>query len=283
MANTRSVLVTGASSGIGRAIALDLAAAGMQVFGTVRSQKDAQALASATLPIIPVQMDVRDFDSVRAAAATVAAQTDGQLWGLVNNAGISVASPLEYLPIEAFEEQMDINVTGVLRCVQAFLPLLKPTRGRIVNISSMSGRIGFPMVGAYIASKHALEGLSDSLRMEMKVFGIEVSVIQPGSIETPIWQRSQARAAKLLAAMPADGHRDYKAMLQEAQNSAESGGSGGTQPQACADVVRHALTAKRPRTRYQVGKDAKRALFFKRWLLSDRRLDKVMLRSMGLS
>jgi NAD(P)-dependent dehydrogenase (short-subunit alcohol dehydrogenase family) len=187
------------------------------------------------------------------------------------------------LPVEALQEQFDVNLTGVLRCIQAFLPLLKPAHGRIVNVSSMAGRIGFPMVGAYCASKHALEGLSDSLRLEMKVFGIEVSVVQPGSIETPIWQRSGARAAKLLANMPAAGHRDYQAMLQEAENSVKSGSSGGTQPQACADVVRHALTAKRPRTRYQVGKDAKRALFLKRWFLSDRMLDKVILRSMGLA
>ncbi|MCP4093762.1 MAG: SDR family oxidoreductase [Planctomycetes bacterium] len=288
MTNTRSVLVTGASTGIGRAIATDLATVGMQVFGTVRRKEDAKALTSATPegaePIIALMMDVQDTTSVRAAAAKVEEHLgEGGLWGLVNNAGISVASPLEYVSEEAFQLQMDVNLTGVLRCVQAFMPLLKRCSGRIVNISSMSGRVAFPMVGAYCTSKHALEGLSDALRLELGVHGMEVSIIQPGSIATPIWDRSRARAADLMKRLPEHGIAEYRQMIDQALETTESNGEDGADPQLVADVVRHALTAARPRTRYQVGKDAKILLFLRRWLLSDRRLDKLIRRNLGLN
>jgi len=287
MVNTRSVFVTGTSTGIGRSIAVDLAAAGLQVFGSVRSTADGQALVQATpigaLALIPVMMDVRDVDSVRAAAAQVnALLPDGALWGLVNNAGISVAAPLEYIPLDAFETQLDVNLTGVLRCVQAFLPLLKPSRGRIVNISSMSGRVAFPTIGAYSTSKFALEGFSDALRLELKVHGMDVCVIQPGSIATPIWERSRARAAELMKAIPAQGKQEYRKMISQALETTQANGADAAAPQLCADAVRHALTAKRPRTRYVVGKDARQILFLRRWLLSDRMLDKLTLRSLGL-
>jgi NAD(P)-dependent dehydrogenase (short-subunit alcohol dehydrogenase family) len=287
MGNTRSVFITGASTGIGRSIALDLAAAGWRVFGTVRREQDGRELTAATptgaSTIEAVEMDVRDADAVAAAAATVAQSLGGDgLDALVNNAGISVAAPLEYLPIEAFELQMDVNVSGVLRCTQAFLPLLKAARGRIVNISSLSGRVGFPMIGAYSCSKHALEGLSDCLRLELRQFGVEVVVIQPGSIATPIWERSRERAARLASAIPPGGREQYAAMLGEVQRSTESNGTGAADPRLCADAVRRALTARRPRTRYLVGKDARRLLFLRRWFLSDRMLDRLTLRHMGL-
>ncbi|MDP7063136.1 MAG: SDR family oxidoreductase [Planctomycetota bacterium] len=287
MTNTRSVLVTGASTGIGHAIATDLAMAGIRVFGSVRSQQDADALVAATPTgaptIIPVLLDVQDTASVRAAADTIEQQlgTDG-LWGLVNNAGISVASPLEYIPEDAFQLQMDVNLTGVLRCVQAFLPLLKRTSGRVVNISSISGRVAFPMIGAYATSKYALEGLSDALRLELGVHGMEVSVVQPGSIATPIWERSRARATELLTQVPEHGITEYRQMIDQAVGTTENHGEEAGDPQLVANVVRHALTAKRPRTRYQVGKDAKILLFLRRWLLSDRRLDKLIRRNLGL-
>lgn len=287
MTNTRSVLVTGASTGIGRAIATDLARAGMQVFGSVRSQEDADALINATpagaLPMVAVVMDVRDSSSVQAAAAKLTDKLgeDG-LWALVNNAGISVAGPLEYLPEDAFQLQMDVNVTGVLRCVQAFMPLLKITSGRVVNISSMTGRVAFPTIGAYTCSKFALEGMSDALRLELRVHGMNVSVIQPGSIATPIWERSRARATEIMKTIPEHGKLEYRQMIDQALETTESNGDDGDDPQAVADVVRHALTAKRPRTRYVVGKDAKVLLFLRRWLLSDRSLDKLIRRNLGL-
>jgi len=287
MANTRPVLVTGASTGIGRAIAVDLAAAGLQVFGSVRKESDGLELAAATpsgaIEIVPLMMDVSDCESVRAAASRVQEMLgEVGLWGLVNNAGISVAAPLEYIPIDAFQTQMDVNLTGVLRCVQAFLPLLKKTSGRIVNISSMSGRVAFPTVGAYSASKLALERLSDSLRLELTVHDMEVSVVQPGSIATPIWDRSRARAAKLMESIPKQGIEEYREFIDEVMASTESNGADAADPQLCADAVRHALTSGRPRTRYVVGQDAKRILFLRRWFLSDRWLDKLTLRSMGL-
>jgi NAD(P)-dependent dehydrogenase (short-subunit alcohol dehydrogenase family) len=288
MTNTRSVLVTGASTGIGRAIATDLARAGMQVFGSVRSVEDADALTAATPagaePITALLMDVQDPTSIQAAAdqLTEALGSKG-LWGLVNNAGISVAGPLEYLPEGAFQLQMDVNVTGVLRCVQAFLPLLKITSGRVVNISSMTGRVAFPTIGAYTTSKFAIEGMSDALRLELRVHGMDVSVVQPGSIATPIWERSRARATKIMDTIPEQGKKEYRQMIDQALESTESNGDDAADPQLVADVVRHALSATRPRTRYVVGKDAKILLFLRRWFLSDRGLDKLIRRNLGLS
>jgi NAD(P)-dependent dehydrogenase (short-subunit alcohol dehydrogenase family) len=194
----RSVVITGVSTGIGYASAAELCRRGWRVFGSVRKDTDAERLGrdfGATF--MPLRFDVTDAEAVHKAAAQVKSATgeDG-LCGLVNNAGVSNPGPLSALPPEIIRQHLEVNVLGVVHAVQAFLPLLRRAKGaswppgRIVNISSVSGRLAYPFMGAYAASKHALEALSDSLRRELLIYGVDVIVIQPGAIDTPIWDKA---------------------------------------------------------------------------------------------
>ena len=202
-ASTRgAVVITGASTGIGHASALHLASLGFKVFAGVRRDEDADRLrAVANGSIEPVHIDVTDQASIDAAAGRVREATGGSIAGLVNNAGIAVPGPLEHLPVDEFRRQLEVNVTGQVAVTQAFLPMLRPSRGRIVNIGSIGGRVAAPMLGPYAASKHAMEGLTDSLRRELRPSGIEVSIIRPGPIATEIWERGNTKAGELLARM----------------------------------------------------------------------------------
>ncbi len=182
------VLITGASSGIGRATAIEMRGRGWRVFATVRHQNDVVALTQLGRGLIePLMMDVTDDASVERAIATIRERA-GRLDALVNNAGIAVAGPLELLPVEALQQQFEVNVIGLHRVTRAALPLLRAARGRIVNISSVQGEEVFPFSGAYAASKHAVEALSDALRMEVQG-AVKVIVLQPGSVKTPIWDK----------------------------------------------------------------------------------------------
>lgn len=201
MTEKRFVVVTGVSTGIGYAALEALTRAGYHVFGSVRTEPDSERLQSrfGSSNFTPLLFDVTDAAAVAQAASEVERQIAGAtLTGLVNNAGIAVPGPLLYLPIEDFRRQIEVNVTGQLGVIQAFAPLLgaggPPRRGapgRIVNMSSVAGSMARPFVGAYAASKHALEGLSDALRRELMVFGVDVVVIEPGIIATPIWDKAQ--------------------------------------------------------------------------------------------
>ena len=287
MTSPRNILITGASTGIGRAIALDLASLGDQVFGTVRNQKDADALLAATpagaKPIQALLLDVTDGESVLQAAVELTARLDGAgLHGLVNNAGVAIAAPLEYIPIEDFQLQMDINLTGLLRTTQAFLPLVKKTRGRIINISSIAGRLAFPLAGPYHASKHGVEGLSDALRMELQRYGIEVVVIQPGAIRTPIWDTAAKKSSEMGKTLSEQGRKEYGKLIHQVGKASARAGAEGDDPQLCADAVRTALNADRPRTRYIVGRNAKIGMFLRR-ILSDRRMDKIVGKGLDLA
>lgn len=280
------VLVTGASTGIGRAIAVDLARHGYLVYGSVRNQVDADALEAATpegaTQIHALQFDVTDDEAIRRAAERLQEEI-GQygLHALINNAGIAVAGPLEYMPIEDLQLQMDINLTGVLRCTQAFLPLVKTARGRIIQISSIAGRLSFPLGGPYHASKHALEGMSDVLRLELRRYGIEVVVVQPGAISTPIWETSRRRASALRDKLPEQALESYGRLIQQVGKATEQADKDGDDPQACADVVRTALEASRPRTRYIVGRQAKIGMFLRR-ILGDRAMDRIVGKGLDL-
>ena len=283
----RSILITGASSGIGQSLARDLAAAGWKVYGSVRRDSDATALEALTPAGAPsieaLRFDVRDDETVRLAMADLATRLgDTGLDGLINNAGISVAAPLEYIPLEDFRDQLEINLTGALRVTQACLPMLRKARGRIVNVSSASGRVAFPILGAYVASKFALEGLSDTLRLELKPYGISVSVLEPGSLATPIWRTAGGRAQDIAARMSKQAYEDYRAPIEQMQAYTAKQGDDFEDPSLCTRPVLHALTARRPRTRYVVGRDARRLLFLRRWFLSDRMLDRLTFRAMGL-
>ena len=273
----RAVVVTGASSGIGEACALRLDGLGFRVFAGVRRQQDGDALRrKASERLAPVMLDVTDPLSVQSASDSVAAATGGVgLAGLVNNAGTAVAAPLEFLPLGELRRQLEVNVVGQIAVTQAFLPLLRQGSGRIVNIGSVSGRIASPLLGAYTASKFAMEGLTDTLRRELSPWGVAVSIVEPGRIATPIWEKSLKAADELLDALPRRALELYGPAIEEVRRGALEASRWGAPPEKVARAVEHALTAKRPRTRYPVGPDARLGALLVR-LLPGPLLDRIL-------
>jgi NAD(P)-dependent dehydrogenase (short-subunit alcohol dehydrogenase family) len=281
---TRTVLVTGASTGIGEACARRLDAMGWRVFAGVRREADAEALRRGASPrLTPVRLDVTEEAQVRAAAEAVAAAAGGDagLDGLVNNAGIVIAGPLECLPLSEVRAQLEVNVVGAVAVTQACLPLLRRARGRIVNIGSISGRSAAPFIGAYSASKFALEALTDSLRVELAPWGIEVAIVEPGAIATPIWVKSQALAERNLSTVDPGARALYEEAMAAMRRVVEEAARRAAPADRVADAVAHALTARRPRTRYLVGADARLQAALAR-LLPDRLRDRLTARFMGL-
>ena len=269
-----SVLITGASTGIGAACALALDGEGFRVYAGVRRAADGEALRQDASPrLTPLLLDVTDAASITEAAGRLRSDTGGSLAGLVNNAGIAVAGPLEFVSPERLRQQFEVNVVGVLAVTQALLPLLRTGPGRIVNISSVSGRLASPFVGPYCASKFALEALSDSLRVELNPWRIPVSVVEPGVINTPIWQKSLAANASVLDEMPPESRALYGREVAAMQQFARS--AKGLEPLAVARVVLRALTDTRPKTRYVVGTDARLGVLLSR--LPDRLRDWLLL------
>jgi NAD(P)-dependent dehydrogenase (short-subunit alcohol dehydrogenase family) len=243
----RTVLVTGASTGIGRTTALLLAGRGATVLAGVRDPAAGETLGPT---VRPVQLDITNPDDIAALDLT-------RLDGLVNNAGIAVSGPLEFLPVAELRHQFEVNVIAQLAVTQACLPALRETRGRIVNMSSIAGRVALPLYGPYSASKFALEALSDSLRRELRGSGVHVSLIEPGAIATPIWDRGIAAADALWNAMPPVAHERYATLVATLRGEASQQGVKGEPPEAVARVVVAALTARTPRTRYVIGRDAR--------------------------
>jgi len=253
------VVVTGASKGIGRSTALLLDQMGFHVFAGVRKAADGETLCGeASERMMPLLLDVTDAAQIAAAAEHVR-QTVGQggLAGLVNNAGVAVAAPLEFLPLDDLRRQLEINVIGQVAVTQAMLPFIRLARGRIINISSIGGRIAGPMIGAYHASKFALEAINDTLRMELLPWGIEVVAVEPGAIATPIWDTSMAAADEIEKRLPPQAFEYYQAGMDGARANARKSAKDGAPPEKVAEAVAHALTATRPQTRYLVGTDAK--------------------------
>lgn len=281
MVDARFVLITGASTGIGAACAIGCAERGMTVFAGVRDLVAGDALqAMGGKAIIPVELDVTDGESITNAADVVARHVgEAGLSGLVNNAGIAIGSPLELIPLQQLRRQLEVNVVGQIAVTQAVLPLLRRARGRIVNMGSIAGRGTIPMMGAYSASKHALEALTDALRLELYPWGIEVSIIEPGAIATPIWDKSMQISLGLESEMPAGGRHLYEATARSVRESVGQAAARAIPANAVVKAVLHALTAKRPRTRYLVGRDAKLRALMLRWLpdrLQDWILKKVL-------
>lgn len=274
-----AVVVTGASSGIGRACALELDALGFRVFAGYRAEADADSLRDeASARLVPVRVDVADEASVREMAARVEAAVAGEgLAGLVNNAGIAVAAPLEFLPLDALRRQLEVNVVGQVAVTQALLPLLRAARGRIVTIGSVSGRFAAPFLGPYAASKHAMEALNDSLRLELRPWGMQVSIVEPGAIATPIWRRSVAAAQEMIDAFPPEAEALYGGPMGTLQARVEA--LEGVPPSEVARAVGHALTARRAKPRYVVGRDAKVRLMVGR--LPTRMRDWLVARALG--
>ena len=255
----RHVVITGASSGIGRAAALRLDAEGVTVHAGVRKEEDAASLkAEASDRLSPVFLDVTDEESISAAKDDVAeAAGDGGLHGLVNNAGISVPGPLEFLPLEDLRRQLEVNVTGQIAVTQAFLPLLRRAGGRIVNVGSIGGRTATPFLGAYNASKFALEALTDALRMELRPWDIGVSIIEPGAVDTPMWEKGFEKADEIEAEISDEGRDLYGNALDALRDAARGMESGAVSPDRVVDAISHALFADRPKTRYLVGSEAR--------------------------
>ena len=278
-----TVLVTGSSTGIGEACALYLDKLGFQVFAGVRRDADAEALrGKATDRLTPVRLDITDSASIAAARSvieTTAAETG--LAGLVNNAGVVMPGPLEFMPLSEFRRQLEVNLVGHLAVTQTFLSLLRRARGRIVNMSSIAGRSAAPFNGPYAASKFALEAISDALRMELLPWGISVSVIEPGSIATPIWEKSGKTAGEIARQMPSEARELYGRVYDAMRVAAAKMAGSGAPAIEVAKVVAHALTARKPRTRYLVGRDAKIQALLKK-ILPDRALDRLTLRFLGL-
>jgi len=276
----QTVLVTGASTGIGRASALRLDAAGWKVFAGVRREEDAQALREAgTAHLSPLLIDVTDAEQIAAAAATIAAEPGG-LSGLVNNAGVAIPSPLETIPIEDFRRQVEVNLTAHVAVTQAMLPAIRSARGRIVFISSIGGRIAFPLTGAYHAAKFGVEAVGDVFRQELRPWGISVSIVEPGSIDTPIWNRGERTAEEIGARSP-QREALYGKAIESYRKVVKSTAERGIPPQKVAQAIEHALTARRPRPRYLVGIDAKVQARL-RPLIPTRAWDRIVARTMGL-
>lgn len=279
----RAVVVTGASTGIGRAIVGDLVAHGVHVFGSVRKPEDAERLKRELgTGFTPLLFDVTDEAAVARGAAEVKQALDGaSLFGLVNNAGMPSGGPLMHQPPAEFYEVLKVNTVGVLITTQAFLPLLGARRGftgqpgRIINISSVGGRLVAPFAGAYQASKHALEALSDGLRRELMIYGIDVITIEPGAIVTPIWDKAAA------IDIARYGNTDYAAPMKRFFEWFFDAGKNGLPPSSVATLVHKALTTRKPRARYVI---------LRRWLVDwkiprlmpDRWLDRAMAKAIGL-
>jgi NAD(P)-dependent dehydrogenase (short-subunit alcohol dehydrogenase family) len=279
----RSVVVTGASTGIGRATALHLASLGFDVYGGVRRETDGERLAAESSGgVTPVILDVADAESIDAASRRVAdAIGDAGLHGLVNNAGIAQPSPIEIMPIDTLREQLEVNVIGQVAVTQAFLPLIRRARGRVVNISSVGGRVASPALGAYAASKFAIEALSDAMRMELHPWGIQVSVIEPGSFGTEIWRRGGEAADSTLERIPEEKRDLYAGLIAAVRRLAQRTQDRGKPPDAVVRAIVHALTASRPRTRYVVGTDARIQVALA-GLLPDRGFDALVRRMLRI-
>ena len=280
----KSVVVTGVSTGIGWGVTKVLIGKGMHVFGSVRKPEDGERLkAEFGDAFTPLLFDVTDEAAVAAAATQVREKLNGEtLFGLVNNAGIGVPGPLLHLPIDELRNVMEVNLVGQLIVTQSFAPLLgadldlKGTPGRIVMISSVAGKMGTPFLGAYAASKHALEGLSESLRRELMLFGIDVVIVGPGAVATEIWNKAQNIDLTPYA------NSAYASKLDQVKNYMIENGNKGLSREKLGRAVLKALTTANPKTRYAVVPNR-----FMNWtlprLLGSRAVDKMVAKRLGLS
>lgn len=270
-----AVLVTGASTGIGDACVARLVAAGWRVHAAVRKEADAHRLEQTYGGRVTVlRFDLTDEPAVRAACARIDAECgEAGLDGVVNNAGIAVAGPLEFLPLEQLRQQLEVNVVGQVGVAQALLPALRRARGRIVLIGSIAGRSSMPFTGAYGASKHALEAIADAWRIELAPWHVKVVMIEPGVITTPIWETSARRAEGMIATLPPLAEEYYGKTIRRLRERITRGMKG-LPPEAVARAVERALTASRPPARIVVGRDAKLRLAMK--ILPTRLQDRIV-------
>jgi NAD(P)-dependent dehydrogenase (short-subunit alcohol dehydrogenase family) len=279
----RSVLITGASTGIGAACALDLDKLGFCVFAGVRKASDGEALqARSSERLTPVMVDVALAETIEQATAKIEAMVGAAgLYGLVNNAGILIPGPLECVSVGDLRRQFDVNVLGVVAVTQAMLPLIRAAQGRIVNMGSLSGKAAPPYMGAYSASKFALESITDVWRMELSRWNIDVSIIEPDSVATPIWGKLLGTASQTARQLPAAVRALYEQDLLSLSKASLRMSKTGMSVDHVVRAVRHALTARRPKTRYPVGARTHLAFWAARHL-PDRIRDGFMRRAMGM-
>lgn len=263
-----TIVITGSSSGIGRSTATYLAAHGFRVLAGVRRTDDAEVLRSESDAITPLMLDVTDPDSIQQAIETVELQCPHGIDGLVNNAGLAVAGPVELVSADQWRQQYDVNVLGMVNVTQSFLPMLRRRRGRIVNIGSAASSLALPMVGPYASSKFAVEGLSDSLRRELAPCGVKVIVVRPGQIATPIFDKTEEDTQLRMDSLADSTDHDYKPAMLRLQRLLHQSEKSRRSPDCVAKVVAKALTARRPKRRYQVGWDAHAAVVLERFVPS---------------
>jgi NAD(P)-dependent dehydrogenase (short-subunit alcohol dehydrogenase family) len=282
-------LISGASTGIGRATALRLAAGGWTVLAGVRAQDAGDRLleeAGAAGRLIPLVVDVTNAEQVAAAAERVREQAAaagvsarGGLDALVNNAGIGIGGPLELVSAEDLRRQFDVNVFAQVAVTQAMLPALRAARGRIVFVSSIGGRVAMAFTAPYAASKHAIEAFGDALRVELRTSGVRVALVEPGSVATPIWDKSRAEADGVV--IPPELQDVYGNIPAAMDKVLEDTARRGVPPEQVAETIERALTSPRMKARYVVGRDAK-AMLIARRLLPDLVFDRVARRALGV-
>ena len=282
MPNRGTVVITGASSGIGEACAIYLAQNGFQVFAGVRKEADGSALQQkVTTNLQPLMLDVTNSEQITEAAHFVSEEVgNAGLAGLVNNAGIAVAGPVEFVPIDDLRWQLEVNVVGQVAVTQAFMSLLRTAKGRIVNMGSIGGRSSTPFFGPYSASKFGLEAITDSLRLEVAPWGMHASIIEPGAVKTPIWEKGEADAKKMVEKFPPEADDLYGKTMQRMMQITRSLDQAGIPPIEVAKAVFHALTAENPKNRYVVGRDARQRVWLER--LPDWLRDRLIARVFGL-
>jgi NAD(P)-dependent dehydrogenase (short-subunit alcohol dehydrogenase family) len=272
-----AVVVTGASTGIGRATTEHLASLGYKVFAGVRNATDFEALRAVAPNIEPVMLDIRDEGQLQALVALVDESEPGGLRALVNNAGVGVVGPTEVLDIEDWRWVLEVNVVGTVAVTQALLPSLLRGKGRVINIASAAGRVAFPLFGPYVASKFAMEGVSDVLRREVEPHGVKVICIEPGVVRSAMYDKGLPASYGRTDNMTPEQHRRYDTLLHSAHTSAEDARDNGTLPDAVAPTIAKAIAAKRPKTRYATGWDGRTAVICAR-ILPDRMIDFIIRR-----
>lgn len=277
----RSVIVTGASTGIGRASALRLDASGWRVFAGVRDPADGESLRQAgSSRLTPVTLDVTEPEQIAAAAARVEEESENGLHGLVNNAGVAIPGPLETIPLEDLRRQLEVNLVAYVAVTQALLHSIRKAKGRVVFVSSIGGRVAFPFGGPYHASKFGTEAIGDVFRQELRPWGLRVAIVEPGSIDTPIWERGQRKASEIEAKAPKTDLL-YGAAIEKFRKVIRDTAERGIPPEKVARAIAHALESSRPRTRYLVGLDAKVQARLKP-LIPTPVFDRIVARAMGL-
>jgi NAD(P)-dependent dehydrogenase (short-subunit alcohol dehydrogenase family) len=278
----KSVLISGASSGIGKALSLELDRQGYQVFAGVRNSNDADVLSSQASPqLTPVILDVTIPETISTTCRELSEKTGGELFCVVNNAGISISGALEFMPLLDFRQQIEVNLVGQLTLTQACLPMLRMTTGRVIFVSSVAGRLVTPFNGPYAASKAALVALADALRIELMPWGISVSVLIVGSVQTPIWEKSSHTAVEILRRMPAEAWGLYGKMQKRAGAFYTRSGRSGMPVEKVVKITRRILEANRLKEYVLVGRDAVIIELISK-LLPVRLRDWLVRRQMGL-